>query len=104
MNVPVKNMEGLAESNLCYTRKRITFTDIRGDESLFSLDRTGFEVGMLNSALQYRGFDDPVAMSATYFAEVRRFLMDKTGCSHVFLSDYQAYSVSPPGAGDPAHD
>lgn len=89
MNVPTKNMEGLAQSNVSYTRKLVTFTDIRGHEALFSLDKQGFEVGTLETTLQYHDFEDPVAITTTYYSEVRDFLKSITGCSDVLAWDYQ---------------
>ncbi len=89
MNVPVKHMEGLEQSNVCYARKNVAFTNIRGHESLFSLDKTGFEVGTLKTALTYEDFNDPIAITTTHYDEIKNFLMEKTGGSFVVPFDYQ---------------
>ena len=90
MNVPVKHMSGLAESNVCYTRKLVSITNIRGYENLFSLDKTGFEIGTLKTSLAYEDFDSPTAITTTYYAEIKQFLMERTGGSFVLPFDYQA--------------
>ena len=59
LNIPVHRIEGARQTNVMHTARDVTFTDIRGHEALFSLDKTGFEICKLNSDLSYEDFSDP---------------------------------------------
>lgn len=96
LNIPVDADSGLAQTNVNYTRKRVRVSDIRGHESLFNLDKTGFQLGNLNSNLSYEDFADPVAITTRYYPEVKAFLQQSLRASEVLIFDYQVCSFSIP--------
>jgi hypothetical protein len=93
MNIPVHNMEGLKQTNVSYTMRTANFTDIRGYESLFSVDKHGFAIGDLKTNLQYENFDDPTKITTTYYEEVCDFLKQNLGASDVLPFDYQVIKL-----------
>lgn len=89
MNIPVHDMQGLRQTNVSYTLRTSNFTDIRGHESIFSLDRQGFAVGNLKTSLQYQDFEDSSKIVTKYYDEVCDFLKRSTGACDVLPFDYQ---------------
>lgn len=91
LNIPVTHIPGASQTNVSYTRRMVSITDIRGHESLFSLDKTGFEVGNLISKVPYEGFTSESEIIGTYYEETKELLKKHTGATHVMPFDYQVY-------------
>jgi hypothetical protein len=89
LNVPVHRMPGARQTNVTHTAKIIKVTDIRGSEDKFTLGTAGFQVGKLETHLQYSDFDGEASITTKYFPEVRDFLMKQTSAREVLPWDYQ---------------
>lgn len=89
LNIPVHRIEGARQTNVMHTARDVTFTDIRGHEFLFGLDKTGFEICKMNTYLSYEDFSDPQVIVGRYFEEVAAKLKDVTGAKTVKPWDYQ---------------
>lgn len=95
LNIPVHRIAGARQTNVTHTSRDITFTDIRGHESLFSLDKTGFQISKMPSLLPYDDFSNPEAITRDYFCEVKALLQSLTGAESVLPWDYQVQSQFP---------
>lgn len=91
MNIPVDPawLPTVKQTNVSYTRKTVAVADIRGHESLFSLDTNGFQLGQLKSNVPYDGFADTDTIISRYYDEVKLFLINYTGAVEVLPFDFQ---------------
>ncbi|KAL5346849.1 hypothetical protein ACLOAV_007992 [Pseudogymnoascus australis] len=65
-----------------------TVGNVRGIESLFQLDKNGFEFSRLPPLPQDLDFDDHVAFEAGYLQDMADFLKKKLNAEVVFVFDY----------------
>ncbi|OHE96221.1 hypothetical protein CORC01_08439 [Colletotrichum orchidophilum] len=80
----------LKQTNVKYTRKTISVTNVRGSEDIFKLDRQGFQLGQLQSKLSYEDFASTDSIVNQYYEEVKAFLKQNTGAVEVLPFDFQA--------------
>lgn len=95
MNIPVTYMKGLKQTNVSYTMRMVSFHDIRGNESHYTVDKQGFALGNMRTSLAYEDFEDPKKITTVYFQEVRNFLKKSLGASYVLPWDYQVRRRNP---------
>lgn len=97
MNVPVDPAWGpnIKQTNVSYTRKRISITDVRGHENEFTLDKSGFQLGNLQTSLPYEAFADTEAIITSYYEEVKAFLLNHTEAVEVLPWDFQVRRNDP---------
>lgn len=97
MNIPIDPswVPKLKQTNVSYTRKVVSVTDIRGHPELFSLDRQGFQLGTLQTALAYDSFADTATIVSRFYEEVKVFLEKHTGAVEVLPFDFQVRRKDP---------
>ncbi|KAI9163864.1 Hydroxylase/desaturase CTB9 [Paramyrothecium foliicola] len=64
----------------------ITIHDVRGDEDLYTLDKSGFQIHPHVSV--EKDFLDDDQIKAQYYPETQKLLQDVTGASKVFIFDH----------------
>lgn len=97
MNIPVDPswIPTVRQTNVSYTRKTVAITDIKGHETLFSLDKHGFELGALNTSLCYDDFASTETIVSRFYDEVRCLLQQSTGAVEVLPFDFQVRRKDP---------
>lgn len=90
-NIPVDAswLSTVQQTNVCYTRKKIAISDIRGHENMFSLDTYGFQLGKLVTGLSYDDFAVTDLVVSRYYEEVRNYIKRHTGAVDVLPFDFQ---------------
>lgn len=93
-NVPVEDSwkPTVQQTNVSYTRKTVAVTDIRGYEDAFSLDRHGFQLGILRTSLCYEEFSSDNSIVTRYYQDVKEFLTKQLGATEVLPFDFQVGS------------
>ena len=94
LNIPVHRIPSARQTNVTHTARDVPFTDIRSHESLFSLDKNGFEISRLATKLTYEDFANPKAIVTKYFDEVKAVLGSATGAELIVPWDYQVGCIS----------
>lgn len=78
-----RSYDGLASSNFSSFPQEVSFEDIRGKETEFSIQEQGFCLYSLSTKMSYIDFDDDFEIRATLYPEVKRILQRLTGASIV---------------------
>ena len=88
VSFPVDNIENATQTNISQSRhENIAVFDVRGRETEFTLDSTGFELSQYTSRFKHSDFDDFDSMKHAYFEEVEAFLKQRLRASWVRVFD-----------------
>ncbi|KAJ2985968.1 hypothetical protein NUW58_g1594 [Xylaria curta] len=96
-NIPVESswLPKVKQTNVCYTRRTVAITDIRGHQDYFMLDRHGFQIGIFRTGLPYDDFASTDTIVSRYYEEVKHFLKQNTGAVDVLPFDFQVRRKDP---------
>jgi len=89
--VPIDpNAEDTRSTNLEFEAREQVFEDIRGRETMFSLDHDGFQIKTHPTALSLAHFQDRQTVETKYFNEIKQILQGiEGGYDEVFLFDWR---------------
>ncbi|GKZ59754.1 hypothetical protein AnigIFM63309_009990 [Aspergillus niger] len=94
-----RSYDGLASSNFSSFPQEVSFEDIRGKETEFSIQEQGFCLYSLSTKMSYIDFDDDFEIRATLYPEVKRILQRLTGASIVEINFHWVRGKHPSGSG-----
>ncbi|XP_006463573.1 hypothetical protein AGABI2DRAFT_120383 [Agaricus bisporus var. bisporus H97] len=79
---------GLAEKNFEEEHMGVTVENVRGQEHLYSLNRTGFQFCEHPTKMRASDFRDDEKVKEEYYPESIQFIKDVTGASRVVIFDH----------------
>ncbi|KAF4430286.1 hypothetical protein FACUT_8945 [Fusarium acutatum] len=96
-NIPVSDswVPEVRQTNVCYTRKTVAITNIRGHEGSFGLDKQGFQITKMLTGLSYDDFAVTETITTRFYPEVKDLLLRLPGSIDVLPFDFQVRRNDP---------
>jgi hypothetical protein len=95
LTIPLPNGQPRCNSIICTIPNQLVGNG-RGIESLFRLDKNGFELAHLPPLPKDLDFDDHVAFETGYLRDMEVFLKEKLDADAVFIFDYTVCQCTTP--------
>lgn len=96
-NYVYKPPEGQPQSNIGSEIVKVEIQDIRGKESTFSVDSSGFvALSNIPSKMVYKDWENDEIIKKNYYPEVEKLLLDNlTGANRVLIFDHTIRRTTP---------
>jgi hypothetical protein len=76
------------KTNIIPEPHEVSIADIRGSESLFSFEESGFAVLEMQTQMKYEDFEDHSKIRSVYCAEIAACLLEYLGADEVQVFDF----------------